>query len=258
VIDEPSAERLPISTTEGDDIIVRGHRLEELIGGISFTSMFLLDLDGEMPPPGRVAVADAVLTALMEHGLTPSTVAARLVLDGAPESFQGAIAAGLLSTGSRFLGTVEQVAETVQRLAAEPDLQVAARAEVARAIAAKQRVPGVGHNLHADIDPRVEKLLRVAQSAGSAGRHIDALLEVHKAAEEARGRSFVINAAGAVGAILSDLGYPPPVVRGFAVLARCAGLVAHLADEQRRPIARAIWQPLNHDGGVSLTGDALS
>jgi citrate synthase len=255
VIDDLPGERVPISTTEGDDIIVRGHRLDELIGGISFTSMFLLDLDGEMPPPGRVAIADAVLAALMEHGLTPSTVAARLVLDGAPESFQGAIAAGLLSTGSRFLGTVEQVAETVQRLAAEVDLPEAARIEVARVIAARQHVPGVGHNLHADVDPRVEKLLAVARSADSSGRHIDALFALHGAAEEARGRRFVINAAGAVGAILSDLGYPPPVVRGFAVLARCAGLVAHLADEQRRPMARAIWQPLNHDGGVSLAGE---
>jgi citrate synthase len=246
------AGRSAISITEGDDIIVRGHRLEELIGAVSFTAMFLLDLDGEMPSPGRVAVADAVLVALMEHGLTPSTVAARLVLDGAPEAFQGAVAAGLLSTGSRFLGTVEQVAETVQRVAAGSDLASSAQAEVEQAIAAGRRVPGVGHNLHAEVDPRVEKLFGIARSAGEAGRHVDALLALHGAAERALRRSLVINAAGAVGAILSDLGYAPPVARGFAVLARCAGLVAHLADEQCRPMARAIWQPLNHDGGSSL------
>ena len=96
----------PISTTEGDEIIVRGHRLAgELLGRVSFTEMFLLDMDGALPDPHRVRMVDAVLVALMEHGITPSTLAARLVLDGAPEATQGAVAAGLLAVGSRFLGT---------------------------------------------------------------------------------------------------------------------------------------------------------
>ena len=95
----------PISTTEGDEIIVRGYRLAgDLLGKVGFTEMFLLDMDGTMPDPHRVRMVDAVLVALMEHGITPSTLAARLVLDGAPEATQGAVAAGLLAVGSRFLG----------------------------------------------------------------------------------------------------------------------------------------------------------
>jgi citrate synthase len=109
----------PISTTEGDEIIVRGHRLAgELLGRVSFTEMFLLDMDGSPADAHRVRMVDAVLVALMEHGITPSTLAARLVLDGAPEATQGAVAAGLLAVGSRFLGTVEQAADMLQRIVA--------------------------------------------------------------------------------------------------------------------------------------------
>ena len=102
-----SVQPTPISTTEGDEIIVRGHRLAgDLLGRVTFTEMFLLDMDGTLPDAHRVRMVDAVLVALMEHGITPSTLAARLVLDGAPEATQGAVAAGLLAVGFRFLGTV--------------------------------------------------------------------------------------------------------------------------------------------------------
>ena len=112
-----SVQPTPISTTEGDEIIVRGHRLAgDLLGRVTFTEMFLLDMDGTLPDAHRVRMVDAVLVALMEHGITPSTLAARLVLDGAPEATQGAVAAGLLAVGSRFLGTVEQAADMLQRI----------------------------------------------------------------------------------------------------------------------------------------------
>src|SRR3954447_16670335 len=109
----------PISSTDGDDIIVRGHRLAtDLLGKVTLTEMFLLDMDGALPDPARVRMVDAVLVALVEHGITPSTLAARLVLDGAPEAAQGAVAAGLLAVGSRFLGTIEQTADLLQRIVA--------------------------------------------------------------------------------------------------------------------------------------------
>ena len=137
----------PISTTEGDEIIVRGHRLAgELLGRVSFTEMFLLDMDGTPADAHRVRMVDAVLVALMEHGITPSTLAARLVLDGAPEATQGAVAAGLLAVGSRFLGTVEQAAELLQRIVSTTGTTpvAAARLEVQRVLAAGGRIPGSG------------------------------------------------------------------------------------------------------------------
>jgi citrate synthase len=231
----------PISTTQGDEIIVRGHRLAgDLLGRVSFTEMFLLDMDGTLADAHRVRMVDAVLVALVEHGITPSTLAARLVLDGAPEATQGAVAAGLLAVGSRFLGTIEQVADMVQRVVsvAAPE---AARLEVQSIMSSGGRIPGLGHNLHSRVDPRVEVLIRIAGEEGLRGAHVDALFAVREAAAAQSERSLIVNAAGAIGAILSDMGYPPGKVRGFALVARAAGLVAHVTDERERPIAREVW-----------------
>jgi citrate synthase len=234
----------PISTTEGDEIIVRGHRLAgELLGQVSFTEMFLLDMDGTPADAHRVRMVDAVLVALMEHGITPSTLAARLVLDGAPEATQGAVAAGLLAVGSRFLGTVEQAAELLQRVASATDTTpvAAARLEVQRVLAGGGRIPGLGHNLHSGVDPRVEVLIRIAEEEGLRGAHVDTLYVVRDVAATESGRELIVNAAGAIGAILSDMGYPPATMRGFALVARAAGLVAHVVDEQVHPMAREVW-----------------
>lgn len=235
-----------LSTTIDDRILVRGRDLaDELIGRLTFTEMFLLDLHGEEASAPRVRMVDAVLVALMEHGITPSTLAARLVMDGAPESTQGALAAGLLATGSRFLGVVEEVAAFVQVVAVDVaggDLHSAARRHVASALSRSQRIPGFGHNLHDREDPRVGRLLALASEEGVTGDHIAALHAVHTELQEQTAQPLILNAAGVVGALLTDLGYAPSEVRGFALVARCAGLFAHVIDELRQPIARQIWQ----------------
>lgn len=243
-----SAGRSPLSTTVGDRIDVRGRDLAgELIGTMSFTEMFLLDLHGQEQPPAHVRVVDAVLVALMEHGITPSTLAARLVLDGAPESTQGAVAAGLLATGSRFLGVIEDAASLLQAVVAEAPAEESARRRVAEIVADGRRVPGFGHNLHARDDPRVEALLSVARTEGVAGAYVEAIPALRAAVEAEAGRPLIPNAAVAVAAILSDLGYGPADIRGFALVARCAGLVAHVADERRQPLAREVWQSVHRN-----------
>ena len=212
--------------------------------------MFLLDMDGTIPDAHRVRMVDAVLVALMEHGITPSTLAARLVLDGAPEATQGAVAAGLLAVGSRFLGTVEQAADMLQRIVLDcgrPTRGCGARARSRRLLAGGARIPGLGHNLHSDVDPRVEVLIGIAEQEGSAGAHVAALEALRAVAARESGKQLIVNAAGAIGAILSDMGYPPSKVRGFALVARAAGIVAHIVDEQAHPIASDVWVQA-HDG----------
>lgn len=229
-------------------ITVRGHDLaSEIIGQMTFTEMLLLDMRGELPRQAEVRVVDAVLVALMEHGLTPSSVVTRLTLDAAPESLQGAISAGMLAVGSRFLGVIEDVAVLLQRVVADAGnegLEVAARTHVQRLLADGRRVPGFGHNLFSESDPRVEALLGVARNEGVAGLHMTALPIVRDAVAAALRQPIPVNTTGAAGAILSDLGYPPEIVRGFALVARCAGLLAHVADERRLPLGRTFWEQL--------------
>lgn len=232
-----------------DRIEIGGHDVTGLIGSTSFTEALLLGIDGRRPDEGRVRLVDAVLVSIMEHGITPSSLATRLVVDGAPESLSGAVAAGLLAVGSRFLGTIEQAAallETIVESAGRGgDLERACEAEVTRLIDGGARIPGVGHNLHRTTDPRVEILLGLAQDEQLAGSHVAAFQLLPAVIERTLGRRLVPNAAGAVGAILTDLGYRSDAVRGFALVARCAGLFAHALDERREPQARAIWQAAN-------------
>jgi citrate synthase len=230
-------------------ITIAGRNVTELIGQTSFTEAFLLAVDGALPDRSRVRVVDAILVALMEHGITPSSLVTRTVLDGAPESTTGAVAAGLLAIGSQFLGTISEAAGMLQRIGqatvSDADLEAGVLKEVDRITAVGGRVPGLGHNLHLQGDPRVPLLLDLAREEEVAGVHVRAFEVLPDLVARNTGMQLVPNAAGAIGAILSDLGYDAVAISGFAVVARCAGLFSHVLDERRQPIARAIWESAN-------------
>jgi citrate synthase len=232
-----------IATATRDDITIRGRSLPgELLGRVSFTEMMLLQLLGELPDPARARAVDACLVALMEHGLTPSTIAARLVYSNSPEALQAGVAAGLLAVGSVFVGTTENCARLLARMVAAADLDAEARAIVAEHRAARRELPGFGHPQHVPDDPRTPRLLSLARDLGVAGRHIAAVERLSAALDAALGRHLTINATGAVAAVLADCGIPVEIMRGFALVARCAGLVGHLHEEQHRPAMRAMWE----------------
>jgi citrate synthase len=232
-----------IATATRDDIFVRGRSLtRELLGELTFTEMLLFQMLGRVPDAARTAVVDACLVALMEHGLTPSVLAARLVYGSAPEAMQSGVAAGLLAVGSVFVGTTEGCARLLARIVASAD----AAAEAARIVdehrAARATLPGFGHPQHVPDDPRTPRLFAVARERGLAGRHTAAITTLSAALDRALGRHVTINATGAVAAALADCDIPVEIMRGFALIARCAGLVGHIHEEQQRPAMRSIWE----------------
>ncbi len=232
-----------IAHSDARDVYIRGRSLcGELIGKVGFTELTYLHVTGRAPTPGQVAVLDACLVALMEHGVTPSVVASRMVLGSAPEALQGAVAAGLLAVGSVFVGTVEGCAALLSAIVASDDFDAKARAIVAEHRAAGRRVPGFGHPVHVPDDPRTPALLAVADAAGVKGDHVRALEALARAVDEARGKHVTVNATGAVAALLADAGIPIAIMRGIALIARTAGLVGHLHEEQRDPAMTAMWQ----------------
>lgn len=232
-----------IAIATADDVTVRGRSLcRELIGKLTFTEMTYLQITGRAPTAGQAAVVDACLVTLMEHGLTPSVLAARLVQSSAPEGLQAAVAAGLLAVGGVFVGTVEGCAVLLDRIVASGDVEHEARRIADEHRAARRPVPGFGHPVHKPDDPRTPCVLGVAESQGVAGAHVAALRALAAAVDAASGRHVTINATGAIAAALRDAGVPAEIMRGFAVLARCAGLVGHVHEEQHRPAMRAIWE----------------
>ena len=225
-----------------DDILLRGRSLpREILGRASFTELVYFQLTGRDPTAGETAVLDACLIALMEHGLTPSAVSARLTLGSAPEAMQGAVAAGLLGVGSVFVGASEACAALLVRIAGAADGAAEARGLVAAIRSRGERVPGFGHPLHRDADPRSARLLAIARDHGVAARHAAALDLLAGAVVAEAGRPVVINATGAVAAVLLDAGLPAEILRGIALVARCAGLIAHIREEQLSPAMPALW-----------------
>ncbi len=253
--DDPSWLRTSIGSSTSDSITVRGHDLsDEVMGRMTFSQVAFLLAAGRAPTEDEATMFDAVLTSLADHGLTPTALAARLTYTGAPEALQGAIAAGLLGGGSVFLGPVEDTARFLQevlddvpkeRRADERALSEAAADAVRKATEEGRRIPGLGHPIHRETDPRTPRFYELAKQTGLLGPHLRLLECVSTEHRESTGRSLPINGAGAAGAALADLGFSPSVARGFALLARTAGLVGHLAEESERPIGMRLWKEVD-------------
>ena len=230
-----------ICTSDLTSITVRGRDLvNELVGELSFTEMLYFLSTGRKPDAGQVKVLDACLVTIMEHGINPSTIVSRLISDTVPDEPQVAIAAGLLAVGGVFAGTSEQCAAILQDLAKEGDGAVRKTAE--RLIASGQPIPGFGHLHHKPDDPRTPRLFAVAEKAGVKQTHMRLLRALGKAIDEVKGRHITINATGAIGALMLDIDVPLEAIRCFSVVARSAGLTAHLLEEKANPAARAMWK----------------
>ncbi|MEX2291165.1 MAG: citryl-CoA lyase [Mycobacteriales bacterium] len=244
--------RSDIASSTADTITVRGFDLtEELMGHLDFGSMCFLLLSGRQPSDAEGRLFNAVLVGLAEHGLTPSAIATRLTFTGAPEAVQGAVAAGILGAGSVFLGVVDDAARMLQSAGPDPaadstSLRALAEEIVDRFLASgAERLPGVGHPIHRNGDPRTVRLFGLADELGVAGPHIRLMEAVGQAMTDRRGGYLPVNGAGASAAALSDLGLHWRVLRGVAVIARTGGLVGHLEEERVRPIGAGLWRWLD-------------
>lgn len=231
-----------IATADADTITVRGKDLcRDLIGKIDFTDYFYFLVTGVMPTATQRLMTNAVLVAIAEHGLVPSVQAARMTLAAAPEAVQGAMAAGLLGVGSVVAGSSEASGRYLADLIANADSSGRTYAEVATESlgalkTARAKVPGIGHPQHAGGDPRANVLLEIADQNGVSGNHVKMLRTVAELAPSIMGRPLPINVSGAIPAVMLDAGYPLGAMKGLPLLARTAGLTAHLYEESQRPI----------------------
>jgi citrate synthase len=182
--------------------------------------MAFLELAGRVPNERESKIFNAMVVTLVEHGITPSALAARLTYLGAPEAMQAAVAAGLSGLGSVFVGSMEGVA---RMLSEDADVE------------AMKRVPGLGHPLHKPVDPRTTRLFEIARETGFYGKYCERMEEI------GRKRKLVVNATGAIGALACELGLDWRAVKGLGVMARAIGLVGHLLEESRQPMAEEIW-----------------
>lgn len=224
-----------ICGADATSVTVRGRSLVDLIGTLSFTEYFMLLLLGRMPSDDERFFLDAALVAIAEHGFTPSVQAARMTIAAGPDNLQGAVAAGILGCGSVILGAAEDAGtllhDAIGRAGPDGDFVATARTVADELRARRAPLPGFGHPFHKPEDPRAVRLLTLAAERGTAGDHVRMVRAFAAVADEVWQRHLVLNVSGAIAAVMLDVGFPLDVLKGIPILARTAGLLAHLHED---------------------------
>jgi citrate synthase len=246
-----------------DRVEVRGRDLTgDLMGRLSFTEYFHLLLTGSEPSDDERFFLDLLLVSIAEHGMMPANVAARMTLAADPDSLHGAVAAGILGAGSVVLGTSASCARLLEsaqaRVATGAGPQAVAEETVRAIRTSGEKVPGFGHPVHQPVDPRAERILELADARRVSGPHVLLARELRAAVAGAWERPLPMNVAMPIAAVMLDLGYAPAIVKAVPILARTAGLLAHLAEEQRLPIgfllAREAEEASSYEPGPGAGG----
>jgi citrate synthase len=235
-----SAIRSDLGWSTPERIVVRGKDLPgEILGTLSLGDMAFFELTGSFPNERQSRLFNAMAVTLVEHGVTPSALAARLTYLGAPEAMQAAVAAGLCGLGSVFVGSMEGAARMLTEAIQQGK-------DAKTVVTETKRIPGLGHPLHKPVDPRTVRLFEIARETGFYGKYCQLIEAIGKM------KSLPVNATGAIGALACELGLDWRAVRGIGVMARAIGLVGHLLEESRRPMAEAVWHQVEEQASRHL------
>ena len=253
--------RTDIGWSDASSITLFGHDFPtQILGHLNLGDMGFLELTGRLPTANESKMFNAMVVTLVEHGITPSSLVARLTYLGAPESMQAAVAAGLSGLGTVFVGSIEGAAkmlyEAMPKADMAADLSALAKDVATKFSAAKRIVPGIGHPFHKPVDPRAPRLYELARENGFDGPYLKLMTAVAQQAEALSGKVLPVNATGAIGALCCEMGFDWKICRGLGVMARAVGLVGHILEESRRPMAEEIWHMVEeqatahfHEGG---------
>jgi len=233
-----NAIRSDLAWSTRERITVRGKDLPgEILGSLNLGDMAFFELTGRIPDAKQSRLFNAMAVTLVEHGITPSALAARLTYLGAPEAMQAAVASGLCGLGSVFVGSMENAAKLLSESIGKTAQQV---------VAEHKRIPGLGHHLHKPVDPRAVRLFQIGRESGYYGKYCELMEAIGKE------KNLVVNATGAIGALACELGLDWRAVRGIGVMARAVGLVGHLLEESRQPMAEAVWHQIEAQASAHL------
>ena len=225
-----------ITKVEPNHLVTKGYRQEDLIGNKPFAHIVFLILKGELPSEEHGIMMDAILSACIDHGVTPpSSIAARTVASGGVP-LPTAVAAGILAIGDAHGGAIEKGAKFLQegiKIMQEKGLDILELAEilVRESIEKKKRILGFGHRVHSS-DPRTKKLFYLSEKMNIDGNHIALSKAIEKSLEKSVGKKLPINVDGAIAAIISDMGFDWRLGKAFFLIGRAAGLTAHVYEEQ--------------------------
>jgi len=243
--------RTAITRIEPNKVVVRGVRIDELMGRLSFGQVVYLVLKGELPSAAHGRLMDAILVSSVDHGATPpSALAARTVASGGAP-LTTAVAAGIMAISRHHGGAIEDcmrvLLEAVERQRQSgQDAAIVAAELLAEYRAQGKRLPGYGHRVHSD-DPRTRRLFGLAEELGVAGDYVQMAHALREAMREALGRDLPMNVDGAIATILCEMGFPSELGNGLFAISRTVGLVAHVYEEQTRERPMRRIDPTAHE-----------
>ena len=243
-----------ISDVEPNRVRIRGYPVDELMGKLSFAEVIYLVLKGELPSPEVGRLVDAVFVSSVDHGAGPPSVLAARTVASTGSELNACLAAGVLAISRFHGGAIEEAMRMFYRVARRMSEQGRSREDAVGEVLdemreRKQRASGFGHRIHTQ-DPRTERLFSLAQELGLSGRHVDIARSIEKKLTELLGKSLPINVDGAIAALLCDLDFPPEIGNAFFIIARTAGLTAHIQEEKTRmrPMRKIHPQDFEYDG----------
>jgi len=224
--EEKKKWRTAISFHKGHEAYVRGYKLEDLVGNLTFTEAIYLVLKGELPTEREAKMLDAIFVSVVEHSIAPpSVIAARAVVSGG-NGLNVGVGAGILAFGEAHGGALEGAMKFLQENLGKNPEEV-----VKEYLSQGRRIPGYGHRYYKEYDPRTKKLFEIAKELGFYGDYCQFALEVEKAIAKIKGKKLVLNVDGAIAAIVSQMGFDWRLGKGFFIIGRIPGLVAHVYEE---------------------------
>lgn len=239
-----------ITDISGGKILVRGYDIADLMEHLSFADVVYLILKGELPDNQQRRMMEAMLVSSVDHGPTPpSNLAARTVFSGG-NPLNAAVAAGVLTIGDSHGGAIEKCAKILQEWAKrEGNPEALAKELVAEFREKQKRMPGYGHRIHKR-DPRTIKLLEIAERIGYKGRIIELAVAIQDELERSSGKDLPLNVDGAIAAIISEMGFDWRLGKGFFIISRVPGLVAHVFEEwsREKTMRKMGPPPFEYDG----------
>ena len=218
--------RTAISWHFDKEAYVRGYNLRELVKNLTFTEATYLVLKGELPDEKEKRMLDAIFVATIEHSIAPpSIIAARAVISGG-NSLHVGVGAGILAFGEAHGGALEGAMRFLQE-----NIDKDPEETVKEYFSQGKRIPGYGHRYYKEADPRTQILFEIAKETGFYGKYCQFAEEVEKAIEKIKGKKLVMNVDGAIAAIVSEMGFDWRLGKGFFIIGRVPGIVAHVYEE---------------------------
>ncbi len=221
---------------------IHGYKVTDLIDKVNFTEAIWLELKGELPTEKEQAMLDGILISTIDNGMGPPSITNARNSASAGNPMQAAVAAGVLGVGEAHGGAIEECARLLQ-------MGMSAEKLVEKVIASGERIPGFGHKVYTT-DPRAAQIFQKAKDLGFYGEHCELAVAVEKILEKKKGKKIPINVDGAIAAVTSDMGFDYRLGKGFFIIGRVVGLVAHIFEEwvREKPFRRIADEEIEYDG----------